>query len=82
MAIIEDIIDSGKREADGQIIWRDTVSGDEWVDDTYEIQKADEWEQDHSVPVFEPEDLPFAEADYFDHEYPLIGGDSDLGSEW
>lgn len=30
----ENIIDSGKRENDGQVIWRDTVSGDEWIDGT------------------------------------------------
>lgn len=57
---------------------------DEWdrEDKLLAMVEADEFEQDHSAPEFEPEDLSLSEASYFDFEYPLIGGDSDLGGEW
>lgn len=32
----ENIVDSGRREFNGEIIWLDTISGDEWTDGTYE----------------------------------------------
>lgn len=49
---------------------------DEWdrEDKLLAMVEADEFEQDHSAP--------FESAYEFEFDYPLIGGDSDLGGEW